>query len=60
MRKKLKTIDKVPKKLDIAGKERKRKEREQERKIEIDSPPPSPPKRNKFWLMRMHSNKNEA
>lgn len=40
-------IDKVPKKLDIAGKERKRKEREQERMIEIDSSPtPPPPKKN--------------
>lgn len=29
-------INKVPKKLDIAGKERKRKEGEQERKIEIE------------------------
>ena len=37
-------IDKVPKKLDIAGKERKRKEREQERMIEIDSSPTPPPK----------------
>ena len=35
----------MPKKLYIAGKERKRKEREQERKIEIDSPPPLPPKK---------------
>lgn len=39
-------IDKVPKKLDIAGKERKRKEREQERMIEIDSSPTPPPKKN--------------
>ena len=41
----------MPKKLDIAGKERKRKEREQERKIEIDSPPPpSPQKETNFGL----------
>lgn len=33
-------INKVPKKLDIAGKERKRKEGEQERKIEIEFVPP--------------------
>lgn len=39
-------IDKVPKKLDIAGKERKRKEREQERMIEIDSSPTPPPPKN--------------
>lgn len=40
-------IDKVPKKLYIAGKERKRKEREQERMIEIDSSPtPPPPQKN--------------
>lgn len=38
-------IDKVPKKLDIAGKERKRKEREQERMIEIDSSPTPPPQK---------------
>ena len=43
-------IDKVPKKLDIAGKERKRKEREQERMIEIDSSPTPPPKKKKFGL----------
>lgn len=45
-------IDKVPKKLDIAGKERKRKEREQERMIEIDSsptPPLPPPKKFGLW-----------
>lgn len=43
-------IDKVPKKLDIAGKERKRKEREQERMIEIDSSPTPPPPPKKFGL----------
>ena len=43
-------IDKVPKKLDIAGKERKRKEREQERMIEIDSSPTPPPPKKKFGL----------
>ena len=46
-------IDKVPKKLDIAGKERKRKEREQERMIAIDSfptPPPPPKKKTNFVL----------
>ena len=43
-------IDKVPKKLDIAGKERKRKEREQERMIEIDSSPTPPPPQKKFGL----------
>ena len=43
-------IDKVPKKLDIAGKERKRKEREQERMIEIDSSPTPPPQKKKFGL----------
>ena len=42
-------VDKVPKKLDIAGKERKRKEREQERMIEIDSSP-TPPPQKKFGL----------
>lgn len=43
-------IDKVPKKLDIAGKERKRKERGQERMIEIDSSPtPPPPKKIGLW-----------
>ena len=43
-------IDKVPKKLDIAGKERKRKEREQERMIEIDSSPtPPPPPKFDLW-----------
>ena len=39
-------IDKVPKKLDIAGKERKRKEREQEKMIEIHSSPTPPPPQN--------------
>ena len=45
-------IDEVPKKLDIAGKERKRKEREQERMIAIDSfpTPPPPPKKTNFVL----------
>ena len=43
-------IDKVPKKLDIAGKERKRKERDQERMIEIDSSPTPPPPPKKFGL----------
>lgn len=42
-------IDKVPKKLDIAGKERKRKEREQERMIEIDSSPTPPPQKFGLW-----------
>ena len=48
-------IDKVPKKLDIAGKERKRKEREQERMIAIDSfpTPPPPPKKKMFFLVGM-------
>ena len=41
-------IDKVPKKLDIAGKERKRKERGQERMIEIDSSPTPPPPKKKL------------
>lgn len=45
-------IDKVPKKLDIAGKERKRKEREQEGMIAIDSfpTPPPPQKKTNFVL----------
>ena len=43
-------IDKVPKKLDIAGKERKRKEREQEKMIEIhSSPTPPPPPKFGLW-----------
>ena len=42
-------IDKVPKKLDIAGKERKRKEREQEKMIEIHSSPTPPPPKFGLW-----------
>ena len=53
-------IDKVPKKLDIAGKERKRKEREQEGMIAIDSfPTPPPPPKKKQILSCGHALKQK-
>ena len=52
-------IDKVPKKLDIAGKERKRKEREQEGMIAIDSFPTPPPPKKKQILSCGHALKQK-